>query len=238
MAAMAAFLGPSMPPLTWQPLAGGLKRPRPQSADRCRAQSRAFGIPRAGAAVFLPLVALTRRRAKGKNGKDGPSGVQKWFEEKKAEGTAGVGGAVVGGMLAGPLGAVVGSQVASKLGPVLNDALDALEVDEAEDSPDPKEEKEERASDRKQEDVQSKQAEPEAAKVPPAPKQEEKPAAQELPPKSSETKEPESEPPSPTLAEASPPEGSPALPDELQKLRSSVAEKKLGPGVGPPFPFF
>lgn len=33
-----------------------------------------------------------------------------WFEEKKAEGTAAAGGAVLGGMLGGPIGAVVGSQ--------------------------------------------------------------------------------------------------------------------------------
>ena len=73
----------------------------------------------------------TARRGKGDKGDKGDKGgVQKWFEEKKAEGTAGVGGAVIGGMLGGPLGAVVGSQVASKLGPVLNDALDALETDE------------------------------------------------------------------------------------------------------------
>ncbi|CAK9018089.1 3-oxoacyl-[acyl-carrier-protein] synthase 1 (3-oxoacyl-[acyl-carrier-protein] synthase I) (Beta-ketoacyl-ACP synthase I) (KAS I), partial [Durusdinium trenchii] len=36
--------------------------------------------------------------------------LNEWFEEKKAEGTAAAGGAVLGGMLGGPIGAVVGSQ--------------------------------------------------------------------------------------------------------------------------------
>jgi len=137
--------------------------------------------------------------------------VQKWFEEKKAEGTAGVGGAVIGGMLGGPLGAVVGSQVAPKLGPVLNDALDALETDE------------EDVSDSQKSDSETKKP------VEKAEKREEVLSSVELP-ESETTTVATKEPQVATVSSATePPPAQPSqsgLSEELQRLRDNAAEKQ------------
>ena len=154
------------------------------------------------------FIRATARRGKGDKGDKG--GVQKWFEEKKAEGTAGVGGAVIGGMLGGPLGAVVGSQVASKLGPVLNDALDALETDE------------EDVSDSQKNDSETKKP------VEKAEKREEPLSSVELP--ESETPVATKEPQVATVSSATePPPAQPSqsgLSEELQRLRDNAAEKQ------------
>lgn len=174
---------------TWSTLSGGARGPVP---------------------CVVALTGFTRatRRAKGDKGDKG--GVQKWFEEKKAEGTAGVGGAVIGGMLGGPLGAVVGSQVASKLGPVLNDALDALETDE------------EDVSDSQKNDSETKKP------VEKAEKREEPLSSVELP--ESETPVATKEPQVATVSSATePPPAQPSqsgLSEELQRLRDNAAEKQ------------
>ena len=154
---------------------------------------------------------------KGDKGDKGPGGVQKWFEEKKTEGTAGVGGAVIGGMLGGPLGAVVGSQVASKLGPVLNDALDALEVEtDSEEDKDIKDSKQESPSTKK-------------ANVEKSEKREEPLSSVELPETGTftATKEPQVAKTASSATEPLPTQPSQmGLSEELQRLRDNAAEKK------------
>jgi len=222
---MAALVWHSLPPSTLRPLNGVPKQHR---AEKFQPRSTAFGVCKTSAATaLLPLVALTRRRAKGKDDK-GPTGVQKWFEEKKAEGTAGVGGAVIGGMIAGPLGAVVGSQVASKIGPVLNDALDALEVDETEDA--------ENSPKGKSKATQDLEADTEATKVTKVPKKAAetrppnppRPTAKEpLPSATKETKESDFDHSSASTSELPPHAPQPVgFTDELQRLRDSVADKQ------------
>lgn len=189
---------------------------KPLNLQRLHQRSQALSIRStlSGGARIVPcVVALTgftraTRRAKGDKG---PGGVQKWFEEKKVEGTAGVGGAVIGGMLGGPLGAVVGSQVASKLGPVLNDALDALETDE------------EDVSDSQQSDSETKKP------VEKAEKREEPLSSVELP-ESETTTVATKEPQVATVSSATePPPAQPSqsgLSEELQRLRDNAAEKQ------------
>lgn len=58
--------------------------------------------------------------------------IQQWFQKKKVEGAGGVGGAVLGGMLLGPLGSLVGAQLGTRVAPVLNDVLKMLEGEGAE----------------------------------------------------------------------------------------------------------
>eukprot|EP00438_Fugacium_kawagutii_P030251 Skav232751 [mRNA] locus=scaffold757:35973:36929:+ [translate_table: standard] len=214
---MAALAGRSLPPTLTQVNAvnEGLKQLKAQKCQpRPSSSITSFGFRRlASTALLSGLVAFTRRRAKGKD--DDPGGVQKWFEEKKAQGTAGVGGAVIGGMLAGPLGAVVGSQVASKLSPVLNDALDALEVEETDDAQTEKELK-----------AKSKDGSPDSA----LPKKVQRPTGNESPQEveDSTTFGEDSkglQAPIATASSSTEPQETGAL-DELQQLRDSAAKKK------------
>lgn len=167
-----------------------------------------------------------RRLAEGSD-KPGLDGVKKWIEEKKAQGTAGVGGAVVGGMLGGPIGAVVGAQVASKMGPALDSALEALEGDLAEEEKDAeKQEVQEEAPASKA--VQGK-AEPKAS--PPEPESASK-VSDKAPVPSEDTPEAPSSASAPAGkagAVADMPKPSVRgdhLMDELQALRKGVPEKE------------
>ncbi|CAK0860587.1 unnamed protein product [Prorocentrum cordatum] len=102
------------------------------SARRCRPACRALA-PLASALVLAARrsgrrSAAARRRASAED-KD----IQGWFEKKKAQGTGGAGGAVVGGMLLGPLGAIVGANVGAKLGPAVTDLLRTFEGEGGDD---------------------------------------------------------------------------------------------------------
>lgn len=188
-----------------------LHRSRSLTALSTRSTLSGGALPVVPCVVALTsFTRATARRGKGDKGDKGDKGgVQKWFEEKKAEGTAGVGGAVIGGMLGGPLGAVVGSQVASKLGPVLNDALDALETDEE-------------VSDSQKSDSETKKP------VEKAEKREAPLSSVELP--ESETPVATKEPQVATVSSATePPPAQPSqigLSEELQRLRDNAAEKQ------------
>lgn len=164
-----------------------------------------------------------RRRAEGSD-EPGLDGVKKWIEEKKAQGTAGVGGAVVGGVLGGPIGAVVGAQVASKMGPALDSALQALEGDLAEEEKEEKKEEPEQAPAKK-----AVQAESQASPSQPG-------TASKVSDKAPTPSEDVSEAPSSASAPAGK-AGAPAdmpspsakgddLMDELQALRKGVPEKE------------
>ncbi|CAK0860586.1 unnamed protein product [Prorocentrum cordatum] len=121
------------------------------SARRCRPACRALA-PLASALVLAARrsgrrSAAARRRAsaedKDHNPNDGKKSqkgsgdlgkdIQGWFEKKKAQGTGGAGGAVVGGMLLGPLGAIVGANVGAKLGPAVTDLLRTFEGEGGDD---------------------------------------------------------------------------------------------------------
>ena len=202
-------------PAPVRPLNGGLRLPlngcfRQRNSETQKPKSSLFVRSPAVVALFGP--ALTRR---AKKGKDEPTGVQKWFEEKKAEGTAGVGGAVIGGMLAGPLGAVVGSQVASKIGPVLNDALDALEGEETQESAESDDVK---AEDSKRSAVKERTDRPLTDTKEPVPASPTTESKLESP----SNDEPPQQAPPPQQAQGA----QLGFSNELQHLRDSVAEKQ------------
>mmetsp|Transcript_33089 Transcript_33089/g.73764 ORF Transcript_33089/g.73764 Transcript_33089/m.73764 type:complete len:338 (+) Transcript_33089:77-1090(+) len=76
------------------------------------------------------LLGQMRAKNKKEDEDDNMGGKMKnWIDRKKSEASGGAGGALVGGMLLGPLGAVVGAQVGTKLMPEVDKVLKGLEKD-------------------------------------------------------------------------------------------------------------